>query len=96
MYDKHISEQHCPADGSTVADEVEGKLFIQGRINGIIGSNEPECIAIGRGAKDGSHADVPASANPVMTCRPNFSARNWPTIRATVSLAPPAENETIQ
>jgi hypothetical protein len=65
MYHKHISEQHRPADGSTVADEVEGKLFIQVSINGIIGSNEPECIAIGRGAKDGSHADVSASANPV-------------------------------
>src|SRR5436305_5768737 len=29
-------------------------------------------------------------------CCPSFSERNWPISRATMSLAPPAANETIQ
>ena len=31
----------------------------------LLRATNPSCIGIRRGAKDGSHADVPASANPV-------------------------------
>src|SRR5262249_59435564 len=65
MHHEHIGQEHRSCDGSTVTKEVERKLFVQRRINGVVRSNVSDCVAVRRRTEDGSHSDVAASANSV-------------------------------
>jgi len=55
-----------PATGRAVANEIERQLVVERRIDGIVGSDEADGIAIGRRAQHRRHADISAGADLVL------------------------------
>jgi hypothetical protein len=53
-------------DGDAVADEIERKLLVERRVDGVVWTDEGDRVAIGRRAEYGLHADIAARAGPVL------------------------------
>src|SRR5256886_12024711 len=66
MHSHRVGEQNRPGTGYAVANEIERQLVVERRIDGIIGSDEADGIAVGRRAQHRRHADISAGADLVL------------------------------
>jgi hypothetical protein len=66
MHHHHVGEQHRPGNRLAVASEIERQLVVERRIDGIVGSDEADGIAVGRRAQHRRHADISTGANLVL------------------------------
>src|SRR6516165_6578137 len=66
MHFHHIGQPHNASDWYAIADEVERQVFVKGRADGVVRSDERNRVTIGSGIKRGLHTDVAAGARPVL------------------------------
>src|SRR5439155_1696825 len=62
----HVSQSHRPGNRDAVADEVEGKPFVERRVDGVVRADEDDSVTIWRSAECGLHADIAARTDPVL------------------------------
>src|SRR6266568_5471261 len=66
VYLHHVSQSHRPGNRDAVADEVEGKPFVERRVDGVVRADEDDSVTIWRSAECGLHADIAARTDPVL------------------------------
>ena len=62
----HIGQPHYAGDRDAVADEIERKLLVERRVDGVVWTDEGDRVAIGRRVERGLHADIAGRAGPVL------------------------------
>src|SRR5215831_13363863 len=92
MHHHYVGQPNQSGDRSAVADEIERKLFVERRVDGVVRTDEGDRVAIGYRAEHRLHAYIAARPGPVLDDELLPQIKYWPTMRATMSLAPPAAN----
>jgi hypothetical protein len=66
VHHHHVGEQHRPGNRRAVANEIERQLVVERRIDGVVGSDEADGVAVGERAQRRRHADISTGADLVL------------------------------